>query len=206
MGGFAFFDAFACSDKCAPWNTWALLVQLIACRGKDLQSLRKLAQPTRIKQFDLAEKAGFIPKSQKLSGSGPVHCSALVGLEKGHQTGQQRRQQGEGTGPLRLAFDQRGTCNRTKSGCRHTQPVVAANPCVFGVEMPLAGIQGIFFQSLSLSAKRRDLGLILLRCPGHHVLPHQFVLMLTLQPVAEPSAEPSPADRSHRKRCPSASA
>ena len=88
VGGFAFFDAFACSDKCAPWNTWALLVQLIACRGKGLQSLRKLAQPTRIKQFDLAEKAGFIPKSQKLSGSGPVHCSALVGLEKGHQTGQ----------------------------------------------------------------------------------------------------------------------
>ncbi|EHM53857.1 hypothetical protein HMPREF9080_01567 [Cardiobacterium valvarum F0432] len=138
VGGFAFFDPFASCDKCASWNTRALLVQLIACRGKRLQSLRKLVQPICLKQFDLAKKAGFISKSQELSGSCPVHCSALVRLEKSHQPRQQRRQQGEGTGPLGLAFNQSGTCNRTKSGCRHTQPVIAPNPCIFGVEMPLA--------------------------------------------------------------------
>jgi len=85
VGGFAFLDAFARSDKCSPWYTRALLVQLIACRGKSLQSLKELSQPIGLKQFDLTKKSGFIPKSQKLSGSGPMHCSALVGLEKGHQ-------------------------------------------------------------------------------------------------------------------------
>ena len=81
VGGFAFFDPFASCDKCAPWNTRALLVQLIACRGKRLQSLRKLVQPICLKQFDLTKKAGFISKSQELSGSCPVHCSALVRLQ-----------------------------------------------------------------------------------------------------------------------------
>lgn len=79
--------------------------------------------------------------------------------------------------PIRRAcfagpIDQSGTCNRTKSGCWHTQPVVAPNPCVFGIEMPLARIQGVFFQSLGLSAKRRNFGLILWGCSGHCVLPH----------------------------------
>ena len=65
VGGFAFFDAFACSDKCAPWNTRALLVQLIACRGKRLQSLGE-ARPADLvsNNFDLAKKAGFIPKNK----------------------------------------------------------------------------------------------------------------------------------------------
>ena len=38
----------------------------------------------------------------------------------------------------------------------NTQPVVAPHPCVFGVEMPFARIEGVFFQSLGFTLKRQN--------------------------------------------------
>src|SRR5256885_15796488 len=97
-------------------------------------------------------------------------------LEKGHQPSEQRCEKGERCGPFRLALDQRRACDGSEHRCRNTQPVVAPHPCVFGVEMSLARIEGVFFQSLRLSAKRGSLALVVCGC--HCDLSHWALLTL----------------------------